>query len=114
MNATALNPGSTLTQLDWIFVEVARTEDPWSINPDGPLARFLRRFFGFRIPRPLANERGEALRRFCVRAWHWNLIRSKDLIALGKAGYSIADVDQILAHIATVRGVMPSVQQAAA
>ena len=114
MNAITSDSGCSLTDLDWTFVEIARRDSPWSINPDSRAVRFLQSFFGVQIARPLANERGEALRRFCVRAWHSDLIRSSDLIALGDAGYSTTDVDQILAHVADVRGFMPSVQVAAA
>ena len=75
MNVIALNQGCSLTDLDWKVVEVARRDSPLSINPDGRLPRFLRNFFGFPIARGLANERAEAFRRFCVRAWYWDLIR---------------------------------------
>ncbi len=43
------------------------------------------------------DERG---RRFCVRAWYWNIIRTKDLWMLTDAGYPTGVVFQILAHIA--------------
>lgn len=114
MNAIASNQGRSLTDLDWKVVEVARRDGPLSINPDGPRARFLRIFFGFPIARGLANERAEALRRFCVRAWHWDLILTRDLRQLTDAGYSMVDVDRILAHVAGYRGFTPSVQEAAA
>ena len=71
MNAISLHSGCSLTDLEWKVVEIARTDGPRSINPDGPFARFLKIFFGLPVARPLANKRVEALRRFCVRAWHW-------------------------------------------
>ena len=114
MNAIALNQGRSLTDLDWKVVEVARRDGPLSLNPDGPRARFLRKFFGFPIARGLANERAEAFRRFCVRAWHWDLIRIRDLRPVLEAGYSMDDVDRVLAHVAGFRGFTPSVQEAAA
>ena len=62
--------------------------------------KFLRDFFGLPITRNLANEKLEALRRFCVRAWYWDLIRGRDVRAVIEAGYTSVDVFQILAHVA--------------
>ena len=114
MNAINLTAGCTLNDIEWKVVEIARADGPHSLNPDGRLARFLRGFFGFQIPPGLASERAEALRRFCVRAWYWDLIRTKDLRPLIDAGYSMVNVDQILAHVAGSRGFTPSVQEAVA
>lgn len=114
MNAIALNQGRSLTSFDWRVVEIARSDGPLSINPDGRLARFLRGFFGLSLSRGLANERAEALRRFCVRAWYWDVVRPSDVRALTDTGYSMGDVDHILAHVAGFRGFTPSVQAAAA
>ena len=113
MNAIALNQGCSLTDFDWKVVEVARRDGPLSINPDGPRARFLRNFFGMSIARGLANARAEAFRRFCVRAWHFDLIRIRDLRPVIEAGYSMDDVDRILAHVAGFRGFTPWLQEAA-
>ena len=55
----------------------------------------------------------EALRRFCVRAWYWDLIRSRDLRALMQVGFTSADVFQILAHVAGLRGFTPAIEGAA-
>ena len=111
MNAISLTAGCSLTDLEWKVVEIARTDGPRSINPDGPIARFLKIFFGLPVARPLANKRVEALRRFCVRAWHWNLIRTNDVRPLIDAGYSTADVSRILAHVAGYRGFTPPIQE---
>jgi|SRR5579864_117581 len=92
-------------------IEIARVDGPRSLNPDGIAARFLR-FLGARVARRLANEGLEALRRFSVRAWYWDLIRKRDLQALLEAGYSSAHVQQILAHVAAFRGFTPSIQEA--
>lgn len=113
MNAISLTAGCSLTDLQWKVVEIARMDGPRSINPDGPLARFLRNFVGMPIARGLANERAEALRRFCVRAWYWDLILAGDVRRLTDAGYSTAEIDQILAHVASFRGFTPSVQEVA-
>jgi hypothetical protein len=101
---------STSSELDWRIVEMARTDGRRSLNPDGFRARLARKLFGISIPRPLANEALEALRRFSVRAWHWNFVRASDLGMLIDAGYSRADALQILAHIASRRGCMPCAQ----
>jgi hypothetical protein len=111
MNAVALIQQSSLNELEWRVVEIARADGPRSLNPDGRLARFFRDFFGFPVTRKLANARLEALRRFCVRAWFWDLIRTADMRMLIDAGYSSFDVVQILAHVAGCRGFTPSIQE---
>ena len=111
MNAITLRQSCSLTDLDWSVVEIARSDGPRSLNPDGPFTRFLRDFFGLPVARKLANEKLEALRRFCVRAWYWDLIRTRDVRALIETGYSSADVFQILAHVAGYRGFTPSIQE---
>lgn len=58
---------------------------------------------------PLANPRLEALRRFCVRAWHWNLIRIQDMLLVSETGYPIADLCAIVAHVARCRGLVPCI-----
>ena len=113
MNAITLKLGSSLTDLDWKVIEMAREDGPRSLNPDGRLTKFLRDFFGLPITRKLANEKLEALRRFCVRAWYWDLIRNRDVQALTEAGYSSVDVFKILAHVAGYRGFTPSLQEGA-
>lgn len=114
MNAIALKLDCSLTNLDWQVVEIARADGPRSINPDGRLTLFLRDFFGLPMTRKLANEKLEALRRFCVRAWFWDLIRSRDVRALMETGYTSADVFQILAHVAGYRGFTPTIEEGAA
>ena len=111
MNAIALKLECSLTDLDWKVIEMARADGPRSINPDQRFTRFLRNFFGLPIARKLANKKLEALRHFCVRAWFWDLIRTPDVRALMEAGYSSADVFQILAHVADYRGFTPSLEE---
>jgi hypothetical protein len=111
MNALPLAQKEPLKELDWRVVEIARADGPRSLNPDGWLNKFVESFFGFPIARKLANEKLEALRRFCVRAWYWDLVRSKDLRMLMNAGYSSAAVLQILAHVAGCRGFTPSIEE---
>lgn len=111
MNAVTMNLGSSLTALDWQVVDMAKADGPRSINPDGPFTRFLRDFFGLPLPRKLANEKLEALRRFSVRAWFWDVIRTRDLRAFTDNGYTSVDVSQILAHIARARGFVPSIEE---
>ena len=111
MNAIALKLDCTLTDLDWQVVKMARQDGPRSINPDGSLTRFLRDFFGLPIARRLANDKLEGLRRFCVRAWFWDVIRTRDVRALTAVGYTSVDVFQILAHVAGFRGFTPSIEE---
>lgn len=114
MNAATLIERSSLTDLDWQVVEIARADGPRSLNPDGWFNKFLQDFFGFPVARKLANERLEALRRFSVRAWYWDLIRSKEVRMLVEAGYSSIDVFHILTHVAGRRGFTPSIQEVSA
>lgn len=114
MNAITLNISCPLTELDWQVVEIARIDGPRSIKPDSGFTKFLKDFFGLPIARKLANEQLEALRSFCVRAWYWDLIRSRDVRALIEAGYSTSAVFQILAHVAGSRGFTPAIQELAA
>ena len=113
MNAITLKLECSLTELDWKVIDMARADGPRSINPDGRFTRFMRDFFGLPIARQLANKKLEALRRFSVRAWYWDLIRSSDVRALVEAGYSSVDVFQILAHVAGYRGFTPTLQEEA-
>lgn len=103
------NAGS-LSYLHWKVVEMAREDGRWSLDPDGFLTRIVGGLFPIKLARPLANDRLEALRRFAVRAWYWDLIRTKDLCALIDAGFSNEHARQILAHVASQRGFAPSVQ----
>lgn len=111
MNALTLTQPSSLTDLDWQVVEIARADGPRSLNPDGWVNKFLQDFFGIPPARKLANEKLEALRRFCVRAWYWDLVRSKEIRMLVEAGYSSIDVFRILAHVAGYRGFTPAIEE---
>ena len=110
MNAITLRQGCSLTELEWSVVEIARFDDPRSINPDGRFTRFVRRFLGLHGANPLANEKLERLRSFCVRAWFRDRIPSRDARALMEAGYTSGDIFQILAHVAALSGVTPSIE----
>ena len=111
MNAVALKPECSFTGLDWKVIAMAREDGPRSINPDGRFTRFLRNFCGLPIARKLANKKLEALRRFCVRAWFWDLIPTGDVRALMEAGYTSTDLFRILAHVAGFRGFTPSIEE---
>ena len=100
-----------LGQNEWKVVELARTDGARSLNPEGFLARIARDLFGMPIARSLADRKLEALRRFSVRAWYWDLIRSKDLYAFADAGYSSRNVLEILSHVGLARGFTPSVEE---
>lgn len=110
MNAFTRIESGFLTDAEWKVVEVARSDGPRSFNPEGLIAN-LARFFGVQVPLGLENERLEKLRRFSVRAWYWDLIRTKDVRALIAAGYSKTHVDEILAHVADFRGFTPTIQE---
>jgi hypothetical protein len=102
-----------LSELGWIIVDMARRDGPLSFNPDGLWAGISRSLFRVRVPRRLAIEAEEALRRFCVRAWYWNSVRASDLQAFVGAGYSHVQALQILAHVAGERGYCPTIEERA-
>ncbi|MDB5673065.1 MAG: hypothetical protein JWM65_47 [Sphingomonas bacterium] len=101
----------SLTYLDWVVVALARTEKCRSVEPEGRLTRFLMRFFGLRTAPALASERLEALRRFCVTAWHRDVIHKRDVSALIEAGYDVSDATQVLMHIVDSRGFAPRLEE---
>jgi len=112
MSVIDCKPADALNAFDWWVVEIARIDGPSSIEPASRLARFVKAMFGISRARTLANARAESLRRFCVRAWHSGPVRDSDLRALTDAGYSMAQADQILVHIAGFRGFASSVHVA--
>ena len=113
MNAVDQHRDRILTDLDWSIVGIARLDGPSSVKPERRLARGLKSLLGLPVVRGLANDGAEALRRFCVRAWYWNVIRAGDVRPLLDAGYSTAAVFLILAHVARIRGVAPVMQEGA-
>jgi hypothetical protein len=114
MNAITLKLECSLTDLEWRVVDIARSDGPRSINPDGRLTKFLREFFGYRSPASWRTPSLARTRRFCVRAWFWDLIRGHDVRAVMDAGYTSVDLFQILAHVAAYRGFTPTIEEGAA
>jgi len=110
MNAFVPIDKDVLSYLDWKVVEMARDDGARSLNPDGIVASLLR-FIGLSAPNGLANEKLEALRRFSVRAWYWDLIRSRDVSDFLAAGYSKRHVLEILSRISMARGFMPTIAE---
>jgi hypothetical protein len=111
MRTAVSNNKASLGELEWKVVNMALDDGPRSLKPEGLMARISRDLFGFPVPQKLANARLEALRRFCVRAWHWDVVRLRDVRTLIDAGYSRADVRRILAHVGSYRGFVPSLAE---
>jgi hypothetical protein len=111
MDITACPASCSLSSLDWKVVDLARRDGRRSILQPGRVERFVHALFGRPIALPLADHRLEALRRFCVRAWHWTLIRVEDTRLAVEAGYTTADPSEILSHIGRCRGVIPSIDR---
>lgn len=88
---------------EWGVVDFARNDGLWSLAPDGPLARLARVLFGIRPPRPLANERLEALRRFAVVAWKKGKVGAAQAREFAAAGFSCVDARLVLDYIARRR-----------
>jgi hypothetical protein len=106
----ASNDNRSLGHHEWAVVDMARVDGPRSANPDSLLNSLLRTLFGVSIPRPLANERLETLRRFAVAAWYRAELRARDLAALFAAGFSSNDAARIIAYVALGRGSAPEVE----
>ena len=111
MNAITHIEQRRLGKMDWQIVEMARKDGPRSLNPDDLLSRVARSLFSIRLPRRLANDELEALRRFSVRAWFWDFVRTSDVQAFLGAGYTVTNAQRILAYVAHHRGFTPSFQE---
>ena len=95
-------------EMSWMVIDMARRDGPRSLNPDGLMARIARSLFGLPVPGGLANDDLEALRRYSVRAWHWDYVPASEVRAFLDAGYSVSDANRILAYVAHHRGFTPS------
>jgi hypothetical protein len=100
-----------LTALDWQVVEIARRERPHAALAEGRLARLLRAIFSHPIAPALANGKLEALRCFCMHAWHRTVIPGHCGRALISAGYTVPNVAEILSHVRNFRGSVPVLQE---
>ena len=108
MNAMTHFETQRPVKMDWKVVEMARKDGPRSLNPDGLLSRIARNVLGIPVPRRLASDGLEALRRFSVRAWYWDFVPAKEVQAFLDAGYAVTDAKRILAYVAHHRGFTPS------
>jgi hypothetical protein len=111
MNAMTQIEQRRLGSKDWQIVEMARKDGPRSLNPDSFVSRLARNLFGVPVPRRLASDELEALRRFSVRAWFWDFVRDSDVEAFLDAGFTMANAQRILAYVAHHRGFTPSFQR---
>jgi hypothetical protein len=103
-------PLPPLGKSDWAVVEAARNDGSLSLNPEGLRARLARAVFNIPVPHSLTDKKLEALRRFAVRAWHWDVIRQRHQRAFLNAGFSRIHVLEILSHIGMRRGFTPSIE----
>ena len=108
MNAMTHIELRPLAKMDWQVIEMARKDGPRSLNPDGFVARVARNLFGINVPRRLASDGLEALRRFSVRAWFWDYVPAREVQDFLDAGYAVADAKRILSYVAHHRGFTPS------
>jgi hypothetical protein len=106
----ASNDNQSLGTYEWAVIDMARNDGPRSANPNGLLNSLLRTLFGVSIPRALANERLETLRRFAVAAWFRSMIHARDLRALFAAGFSSNDAARIIAYVGRKRDSAPEVE----
>jgi hypothetical protein len=98
--ATAVDAGSfSSTELRVIdFAE--RTDATRELTPMSRLGRFAEWALGFRLARPLADPRLEALRRFASLARHHaEDVAEKDVLSLVEAGYSQRQAYGLLGYL---------------
>ena len=107
MNAISTIEPQRRGEMSWQVIEMARSEGPRSLNPDGIVAR-IARLFGITVPRRLGNDGLEALRRFSVRAWFSDFVPVREVQDFLDAGYTVNDARRILAYVAHHRGFTPS------
>lgn len=108
MNAMTHIEQRRIARMDWRIVEMARKDGPRGLDPDRLLSRIAGIVFGIPFPRRLANDELEALRRFSVRVWFSDFVRTSDVQAFFDAGYTPTNVRRILAYVAHHRGFTPS------
>lgn len=114
MNAISTFESQRPTAMNWQVIEMARSEGPRSLNPDGIVSRIARSLFGIALPGRLSNSGLEALRRFSVRAWFWDFVPASEVQDFLDAGYTVTDAKRILAYVAHHRGFAPSLLVSAA
>ncbi len=74
------------------------------IEPQGRLGRFLETILGFRLGRPLADQRLESLRRFASKvSHHGDEVADTDVRSLVEAGYSPGQAYGLLSYLADGR-----------
>jgi hypothetical protein len=66
--APAAQQEARFAPLELRVIALAEADPVASIGPPTRFHRFFERWFGFKLPNPLADERLEALRRFAVLA----------------------------------------------
>jgi hypothetical protein len=103
------SPSKPLSQTGWEVVEMARADGSLSVNPNGLVAG-VASLFGVPVTGGLADRKLEALRRFSVRAWFWDVIRARDVRAFIAAGYSRTNMLEILSHVGMARGFTPTIE----
>ena len=108
MNAVSTFGMQRRGEMSWHVIDMARRDGPRSLNPDGLIARIARGLLGIPVPRRLANDALEALRRFSVRAWFSDFVPPREVQAFLDAGYTMTDAERILAYVAHHRGFTPS------
>jgi len=97
-------PQARLSALEWSIVAMAESDGLSSVRETSRYVAAIAKFFGFKKPNRLANERLEALRRLAVLAWHhrWNVPKS-EVAAFLKAGFSSDHYELIQTSIGQAR-----------
>ena len=98
---------ASFERTEWQVIMIAQKEGLASLSEPGWLSRLMIRLFGGAVPRPLADPKLEALRRFAVLAWHHSYaLPVSAMEAVRTAGYSESQLELALARISRSRGAV--------
>lgn len=91
---------TTLTDLEWSVVALARYDRLSSLTSPGPVARLLTRLFGPPRAAALADARLEALRHMAVLAWHHGYgVPTSALKAFLNAGFTLDQYELLQSRV---------------
>ncbi|MDF0540727.1 hypothetical protein PX699_00090 [Sphingobium sp. H39-3-25] len=100
----AASAQAAFDDLEWQVVALARRDRLSSLRGPSRWSRLVDIIFGQRPNAALADGRLEALRRLAVEAWHHGYaVRPSALSAFEAAGFSIAQLELLLATISAGR-----------
>jgi hypothetical protein len=106
-DADSASTQAAFDDLEWQVVALARRDRLSSLRGPSTWSRLVDIIFGKRANPALADSRLEALRRLAVEAWHHGYaVRPSALSSFEAAGFSIAQLELLLATISAGRSAL--------